>query len=280
MNRSVITKYSSIALQYIHKANRSSSGLSKLKESGLSESERKSSHRYRCVTGYWKTNRHSTGRVRKKVAVNYSSNRGKADEVVQTIKESGGEAIAIQGDVSKVSEVEALFSETIGQFGRIDILVNNAGVMECVPITDVTEEMFDRQFAVNVKGTYFACQQAMKHMERGGTIINFSTSVSGAMLPTYSVYAATKGAVEQLTRQLAKEFGAKDIVVNCVAPGQVSTELFLNGKSEELVDSFRRMNAFGRLGEPEDIANVIDLLVSDKARWITGQTIRVNGGFN
>ncbi|ETT62622.1 short-chain dehydrogenase/reductase SDR [Paenibacillus sp. FSL R7-277] len=216
----------------------------------------------------------------KKVAVNYSSNRGKADEVVQTIKESGGEAIAIQGDVSKVSEVEALFSETIGQFGRIDILVNNAGVMECVPITDVTEEMFDRQFAVNVKGTYFACQQAMKHMERGGTIINFSTSVSGAMLPTYSVYAATKGAVEQLTRQLAKEFGAKDIVVNCVAPGQVSTELFLNGKSEELVDSFRRMNAFGRLGEPEDIANVIDLLVSDKARWITGQTIRVNGGFN
>ncbi|MEK4849766.1 SDR family oxidoreductase [Paenibacillus sp. FSL H7-0756] len=215
-----------------------------------------------------------------KVAVNYSSNRGKADEVVQIIKESGGEAVAVQGDVSKVSEVEALFSETIGQFGRVDIVVNNAGIMDCVPIADVTEEMFDRHFAVNVKGTYFACQQAMKHMERGGTIINFSTSVSGAMLPTYSVYAATKGAVEQLTRQLAKEFGVKDIVVNCVAPGQVSTELFLNGKSEELVDSFRRMNAFGRLGEPEDIANVIDLLVSDKARWITGQTIRVNGGFN
>lgn len=215
-----------------------------------------------------------------KVAVNYSSNREKADEVVQIIKESGGEAVAVQGDVSKVSEVEALFSDTIGQFGRIDIVVNNAGIMDCVPIADVTEEMFDRHFAVNVKGTYFACQQAMKHMERGGTIINFSTSVSGAMLPTYSVYAATKGAVEQLTRQLAKEFGAKDIVVNCVAPGQVSTELFLNGKSDELVDSFRRMNAFGRLGEPEDIANVIDLLVSDKARWITGQTIRVNGGFN
>lgn len=215
-----------------------------------------------------------------KVAVNYSSNREKADEVAQIIKESGGEAIAVQGDVSKVSEVEALLSETIGQFGRIDVLVNNAGIMDCVPIADVTEEMFDRHFAVNVKGTYFACQQAMKHMERGGTIINFSTSVSGAMLPTYSVYAATKGAVEQLTRQLAKEFGAKDIVVNCIAPGQVSTELFLNGKSDELVDSFRRMNAFGRLGEPEDIANVIDLLVSDKARWITGQTIRVNGGFN
>ncbi|AIQ14021.1 SDR family oxidoreductase [Paenibacillus durus] len=215
-----------------------------------------------------------------KVVVNYSSNQGKAGEVVQTIEQSGGEATAIRADVSKVSEVEALFSETLERFGRLDILVNNAGVMECTAIADVTEEMFDRNFAINVKGTYFACQQAMKHMAKGGTIINFSTSISGAMLPTYSVYAATKGAVEQLTRQLAKEFGPKDIVINCIAPGQVSTELFLNGKSEELIDSYRRMNAFGRLGEPEDIANVIELLVSDKARWITGQTIRVNGGFN
>jgi Dehydrogenases with different specificities (related to short-chain alcohol dehydrogenases) len=215
-----------------------------------------------------------------KVIVNYSSNQRQADEVVQIIEELGGEAIAVQGDVSNLSEVEALFSAAIEHFGRIDILVNNAGIMDCAAIADVTEEMFDRQFAVNVKGTYFACQQAMKRMEKGGTIINFSTSVSGAMLPTYSVYAATKGAVEQLTRQLAKEFGAKDIIMNCIAPGQVSTELFLEGKSQELVDSFRRMNAFGRLGEPEDIANVIELLVSDKARWITGQTIRVNGGFN
>jgi 3-oxoacyl-[acyl-carrier protein] reductase len=182
--------------------------------------------------------------------------------------------------VSKVSEVEALFSETLERFGRVDILVNNAGIMENNAIADVTEEIFDRQFTLNVKGTYFACQQAMKHMAQGGTIVNFSTSVSGAMLPTYSVYAATKGAVEQLTRQLAKEFGPKDIVINCIAPGQVATDLFLNGKSPELVDSFRRMNAFGRLGEPEDIANALELLVSDKARWITGQTMRVNGGFN
>lgn len=152
--------------------------------------------------------------------------------------------------------------------------------MENHTIDDMTEEIFDRHFALNVKGTYFACQQAMKHMMQGGTIINFSTSVSGAMLPTYSVYAATKGAIEQLTRQLAKEFGPKDIVINCIAPGQVATDMFLEGKSPELVDSFRQMNAFRRLGEPEDIANVLELLVSDKARWITGQTIRVNGGFN
>ncbi len=215
-----------------------------------------------------------------KVVVNYSSNRGSADEVVKAIGQAGGEAAAIRADVSKSSEVEALFAETLERFGRVDILINNAGIMETTRIADVTEEIFDRQFAINVKGTYFACQQAMMHMAPGGTIVNFSTSVSGAMLPGYSVYAATKGAVEQLTRQLAKEFGPKDIVINCIAPGQVATDLFLNGKSEEQVDSFRRMNAFGRLGEPEDIANAIDLLVSDKARWMTGQTIRVNGGFN
>lgn len=215
-----------------------------------------------------------------KVAVNYSASRGKAEEVVHQIEQFGGHAVAIQADASKVSEIEMLFSETLERFGRVDILVNNAGIMENHALADMTEEIFDRHFALNVKGTYFACQQAMKHMMQGGIIINFSTSVSGAMLPTYSVYAATKGAIEQLTRQLAKEFGPKDIVINCIAPGQVATDMFLEGKSPELVDSFRQMNAFGRLGEPEDIANVLELLVSDKARWITGQTIRVNGGFN
>lgn len=215
-----------------------------------------------------------------KVVVNYSANAEKADEVVKTIGQSGGEAAAIRADVSRVAEVEKLFADTLERFGRVDILVNNAGVMECSTISEVTEDMFDRHFTINVKGTFFACQQAMKHMEEGGTIINFSTSVAGAMLPGYSVYAATKGAVEQATRQLAKEFGPKGIVINCIAPGQVATDLFLNGKSPEQIDSYRRMNAFGRLGEPEDIANAIDLLVSGKARWITGQTIRVNGGFN
>lgn len=204
-----------------------------------------------------------------KVVVNYSSSRETADEVVQKIGEFGGQGVAIQADIRKVSDVEALFSKTIDRFGQVDILVNNAGIMENNAIVDVTEEIFDKHFATNVKGTYFACQQAMKHMEQGGSIVNFSTSVSGATLPTYSVYAATKGAVEQLTRQLAKEFGVKGIVINCIAPGQVATDMFLNGKSPELIDSFRRMNAFGRLGNPEDIANALELLVSDKARWMT-----------
>ncbi|MBB3126917.1 3-oxoacyl-[acyl-carrier protein] reductase [Paenibacillus rhizosphaerae] len=215
-----------------------------------------------------------------KVVVNYISNEAKADELVKSIEQAGGEAAAIRANVGKLSEVEALFTKTLERFGHVDILVNNAGIMEVATIADVTEELFDRNFDINVKGTYFACQQANLHMAQGGTIINFSTSVAGAMLPGYSIYAATKGAVEQITRQLAKEFGPKGITINTIAPGQVATELFLNGKSEELIDSYRRMNAFGRLGEVEDIANAVELLVSDKSRWITGQTIRVNGGFN
>ncbi|WP_145019480.1 SDR family oxidoreductase [Paenibacillus sp. Y412MC10] len=215
-----------------------------------------------------------------KVVVNYSSNEAKAVEVVQAIEQAGGEAAAILANVGRLIEVEALFTETLERFGRLDILVNNAGIMGLAPIAEVTEDMYDRHFDINVKGTYFACQQANLHMAQGGTIINFSTSVAGAMLPGYSIYAATKGAVEQITRQLAKEFGPKGITINTIAPGQVATDLFLNGKSEELIESFRRMNAFGRLGEVEDIANAVELLVSDKARWITGQTIRVNGGFN
>ncbi|MET3848937.1 SDR family oxidoreductase [Paenibacillus sp. OAE614] len=215
-----------------------------------------------------------------KVVVNYSSNEAKAVEVVQAIEQAGSEAAAIRANVGRLNEVEALFTETLERFGRLDILVNNAGIMGVAPIAEVTEDMYDQHFDINVKGTYFACQQANLHMAQGGTIINFSTSVAGAMLPGYSIYAATKGAVEQITRQLAKEFGPKGITINTIAPGQVATDLFLNGKSEELIESFRRMNAFGRLGEVEDIANAVELLVSDKARWITGQTIRVNGGFN
>lgn len=214
-----------------------------------------------------------------KVVVNYSSNGALADEAVQAIAKEGGEAIAIQADVSKVSEVEKLFAKTLAWFGKVDILVNNAGVIQYKMLADVTEEEFDRFFAINVKGTYFACQQAMKHMERNGTIINFSTSIVGGMFPTYSLYAATKGAVEQITRQLAKEFGPKGITINTVAPGPVNTELFNVGKTQEQIDAISRMNAFQRLGEPEDIANVVELLVSDRARWITGQTLRANGGY-
>jgi 3-oxoacyl-[acyl-carrier protein] reductase len=169
---------------------------------------------------------------------------------------------------------------TMDTYGKLDILVNNAGILVTKPILNVTEEDFDRMFAVNVKGTFFACQLAAKHMQENGRIINFSTSVIGGMFPAYSAYAGTKGAVEQFTRQLAKEFGPRGITINAVAPGPVNTELFTQGKSEELIQSIVNMNAFGRLGETDDITSMVLFLASEEARWITGQTIRLNGGMN
>lgn len=214
-----------------------------------------------------------------KVVVNYARSPSKAEEVVNEIKQKGGEAIAIRADISQVAELEQLFQATLEAYGQIDILVNNAGIMITKPIASMTEEDFDKQFAINVRGTFFACQQAAKHMSENGRIINFSTSVTGQMFPTYSVYAGTKGAVEQFTRQLAKEFGRKGITINAVSPGPVNTELFTVGKSAEEITNVGSMNSFGRLGEPEDISSVVLFLASKESQWVTGQTIRVNGGF-
>ena len=214
-----------------------------------------------------------------KVIVNYSNNPQLAEEVVNGIKQKGGEALAIQADISKVVEIEQLFQITLEAYGQVDILVNNAGIMITKPIASLTEEDFDRQFAINVKGTFFSCQQAAKHMNENGRIINFSTSVVGQMFPTYSAYAGTKGAVEQITRQLAKELGLKGITINAVAPGPVNTELFTVGKTEEEITNVGNMNAFRRLGQPEDISNIVLFLASQESQWVTGQTLRVNGGF-
>lgn len=213
------------------------------------------------------------------VVVNYASSPGKAEEVAAGIKEQGGEAVAIQADIGKVAEVEQLFRKTLEAYGQVDILINNAGVMITKPLLQTTEEDFDKQFDINVKGTFFAIQQAAIHMKENGRIINFSTSVTGQMFPAYSSYAGTKGAVEQFTRQLAKELGPKGITINAVAPGPVNTELFTVGKTEEQITAVGNMNSFGRLGEPEDISRVVLFLASAESQWITGQTIRVNGGF-
>lgn len=212
------------------------------------------------------------------IVVNYAGSSDKAQEVVAQIEAKGGSAIALQADVSKTADIQRLFDQTIEKFGKVDILVNNAGTILYKLITDVTEEDFDKIFAVNVKGTYFACQQAAKRMADGGRIINFSSSTTVMMLPTYSAYVATKGAVEQITRVLAKELGGRGITVNVVSPGATNTELFMTGKTEEQINRFAQMAALGRLGEVQDIADVVAFLASDDARWITGQNIRVNGG--
>ena len=213
------------------------------------------------------------------VIINYSNSPGQADEVVKAIQASGGTAAALKADISKPAQIEQLFKDTKALYGKIDIVVNNAGIMMNSLIGEATEEQFDKQFAINVKGTYFSCQQAFFHLEQGGRIINFSTSVNGQMFPAYSIYAGTKGAVEQFTRQLAKEFGSKGITINAVAPGPVATDLFLEGKSETVLEGLKKSNAFGRLGQPEDIAGVVSFLAGDSSGWITGQTLRINGGF-
>ena len=212
------------------------------------------------------------------VVVNYSGNHEAANETVSAIEAASDCAVAIQGDVGKVGDIRRLFDSTFEHFGKLDILVNNAGVFFTKPVSDVTEDEFHRIFAVNVKGTFFACQQAATRMADGGRIINFSSSTTAMMLPTYGAYVATKGAVEQLSHVLAKELGSRGITVNVVSPGPTDTELFGQGKTEQDKQRFAQMAALGRLGQPKDIADVVALLVSDDASWITGQNIRANGG--
>jgi 3-oxoacyl-[acyl-carrier protein] reductase len=147
------------------------------------------------------------------------------------------------------------------------------------PVAEVDEAEVDRIFSVNVKGTFLACQQAVRRLEEGGRIIDFSTSVVGLMLPTYAIYAATKGAVEQLGRHLAKELGHRKITVNTIAPGPIRTELFLEGKTEADLQRITSASALQRLGETDDIADVVPFFASDESRWVNGQTLRVNGGY-
>ena len=212
------------------------------------------------------------------VAINYSSNVGEAQKTVAEIESAGGTAFAIQADVSRVSEIVRLFDESIAHYGRIDILVNNAGVMFIKPVSATTEAEFDRIFAINVKGTFFACQQAATRLSEGGRIINLSSSTTARFMPTYGAYVATKGAVEQLTRSLAKELGPRGITINAVSPGPIETEMFMEGKTPEQLQQFGQLSAFGRIGQPVEIADVVAFLASDAAGWVSGQNIRINGG--
>lgn len=212
------------------------------------------------------------------VVVNYAGGTQQAQETVGLIERAGGKASPVQADVSKVGDVKRLFDACFEKFDKLDILVNNAGMMFTKPVVEVGEAEFDRIFAVNVKGTFLCCQEAAKRMAEGGRIINLSSSTTAMMLPGYAAYVATKGAVEQFSHVLAKELGPKKITVNVVSPGATDTELFSQGKTEEQKQRFGQMAALGRLGQPQDIADVVALLVSDDAHWITGQNIRANGG--
>lgn len=212
-----------------------------------------------------------------KVIVNYAGNKDAAEQVVNDIKQNGGDAIALQADVSKASDVKQLFDDAIAHYGRIDVLVNNAGIMINKLLKDTTDEDFDRIFNINVKGTFNTLREAATKLADKGSIINFSTSVNRIMLPTYATYVATKSAVEQLTRVFAKEIGPRGINVNSVSPGPTNTELFTTGKSDELIGRLASLSAFNRIGEPNDIAEVVAFLASDAAKWVSAQNIGVNG---
>lgn len=212
------------------------------------------------------------------VIVNFVSDEAKANEIVQGIQAKGFQAVAVKADISTTKGAETLFDAVESSFGQADILVNNAGVILYKPLAAIEEEEFDRLFAVNVKGTFLTCKLAAIRLREGGAIVNFSSSTTALMLPTYSAYVASRGAVEQLSHVFAKEMGSKKIRVNVVSPGPTDTELFNKGKTEEDRVRMAGLAAFGRLGTPEDIANVVTWLVSDEAGWVTGQTIRANGG--
>ena len=212
------------------------------------------------------------------VVVNYMNSSAAAEEVVEQIVTQGGKALAIKADMTDPMAIETLFDRAIGEFGQLDILVNNAGMAIYKPIAEVSEDDYERQFSLNVKGLLFACQQAARKLADGGRIINISTSVTKMMLPNYGLYAASKGAVEQLTKVLAKELGPRGISVNAISPGPTDTELFREGKTEEQIQQMGAMAAFNRIGTPEDIAGAVALLVSAEASWISGQDICANGG--
>lgn len=212
-----------------------------------------------------------------RVVVNYASSATEADALVQEINKAGGDAIAVQGDVSKKQDCVAIFDATEKAFGNPDILINNAGLILYKLLASVTEEEFDRLIAVNVKGTFLTCQLAATRLRNNGVIVNFSSSTTALALPTYATYVATKGAVEQMSHVFAKEVGSKGIRVNVVSPGPVMTDLFKTGKSEEDIKRMANLSAFNRIGEPTDISNLVTWLVSDEAAWVSGQNIRANG---
>jgi len=214
------------------------------------------------------------------VIVNYAHNKDKADEVVKSIEGGGaGKGVAVQADISNVAGAKALVQKTVEIAGKIDILVLNAGIMGSATLDSLSEEFYDQHFNTNVKGPLFLTQAAVPHIPEGGRIIFFSTglTISSSITPNYLVYAATKGSIEQLSRILSKELGAKGITVNAIAPGPVATELFLKGKPDQLLEGIKKSGPFGRLGEPDDIADAVAYLASPGAKWVSGSLLRVTG---
>jgi 3-oxoacyl-[acyl-carrier protein] reductase len=217
------------------------------------------------------------------VVVNYASAKDDAERVVASIKQHGGKAVAVQGDVSKEADVKRLFAETTKAFGKVDVLVNNAGVYAFQAIDDLAEAEYRRQFDINVLGPLLATKEAVAHFNgKGGSVINVSSVVSTKAFPTASVYSGTKGALDAVTRSLAAELGPRNIRVNTIAPGGVDTEgaqtlgMIGSDMEKQLVAS----TPLGRIGQPDDIGKIAVFLASDQSGWVTGERIVAAGGYN
>ncbi len=208
------------------------------------------------------------------VVVNYSKSSEKAQQVVVGIQGKGGKALAVQTDMSQVAEARRLVIDTVKQFNRLDILVNNAGKFMPKPLDETTEEEFDSVIALNAKGPYFAMQEAAKVLKDGGRIVNISTGGTHLQFPGATAYLGSKAALEQYTKGLAQELASKGVTVNTVSPGFTETGMM----TEEYRQIGIQLTPMKRLGVPKDIADVVAFIVSEEARWLTGQTIQVGGG--
>lgn len=211
------------------------------------------------------------------VAIHYAGNRAKAQALAGSVSAAGAPTLVVEADIGDETAVEAMFDEVEAAFGRIDVVVNAAGIMLLAPLADLELDDFDRMHRINVRGTFLIGRQAARRVRSGGAIINFSSSVVKIALPTYTAYAATKGAVDAMTLILAKELRGRDITVNAVAPGPTATSLFLEGKPQEAIDGLKAMSPLERLGEPGDIAETVAFLAGP-ARWVNGQVLYANGG--
>ena len=213
-----------------------------------------------------------------KIMINYANNDAEAIQVQQSIQALGGTASIYKANISNSAEVTRLFDEIIQTYGRIDVLINNAGILKLNKIEDLEDESIDQVLAINIKGPLYTMREAAKKLAHGGKIINLSSSVIGMKLEGYGVYTASKAAIESLTAILAKELRGKNITVNAIAPGPTATALFLEGKSDALIEQLSKAAPLERLGTVEDIAAVLDFAVSDASNWVNAQVLRVNGG--
>jgi 3-oxoacyl-[acyl-carrier protein] reductase len=211
------------------------------------------------------------------VAIVFVSNRDEADAVVSEITEAGGKALAVQADVADERAVEAAFAQAEEELGGVDVVVNAAGIMPLAPIADLDLAVLDRIYRTNIRGTFVVGQQAARRLRDGGAIINLSSSITRLQIPTYGAYAASKGAVEAMTLILARELRGRNITANAIAPGPTATALFLEGKDQETIDRMAAQPPLGRLGTPEDVAEVVSFLAGP-GRWVNGQVLYVNGG--